>query len=318
MRDAPDDGIAGVTITFGGAAEPVTTDAEGLWSRDGLTGTVTVTPEHDEYIFEPDSQPVTKAMTNVNFGAELGFVASGTITDDDDDPIEGVVVDFGGARASVTTDVDGKWRRTGLSGEVTVTAADPAYDFTPGTVSDADPMHDFQGEMQACSTGTVTGTGDNIGGLVGTNNSGHVSRSYSTSSVTGGNSVGGLIGENYNNNGVIEDSYALGDVEGQAQVGGLVGLNWKQVIRSFSAGAVEAAGNVGGLIGENYLDGEAIDSYWDTKTSGQDVSAGREEGRTTEQMKNPNDQTTFVNWDEDVWEHRDGEYPDLIANPRMD
>lgn len=108
VKDAPDEGIEGVTVTFGGAAAPVTTNAEGLWARDGLTGTVTVTPEHDEYIFQPESQVVTKAATNVNFEAEPGFVAYGTITDDDDDPIQGVVVDFGGARASVMTDVDGK------------------------------------------------------------------------------------------------------------------------------------------------------------------------------------------------------------------
>lgn len=68
------------------------------------------------------------------------------------------------------------------------------------------------------SSVTVEGTGDSVGGLVGANNSGRVSRSYSTSSVTGGNNVGGLVGEN-RTGGLVTDSYwdrEASDVSGSA------------------------------------------------------------------------------------------------------
>lgn len=67
VTDADEKGIRGVTIDFGNAAEAEKTNGDGLWSRSGLTGTVTVTPSHDDYTFDPESLTVTGAATNVNF-----------------------------------------------------------------------------------------------------------------------------------------------------------------------------------------------------------------------------------------------------------
>ena len=75
------------------------------------------------------------------------------------------------------------------------------------------------------STGSVSGSGDYVGGLVGYNYEGTVSQSYSTGSVSGGDFhsvVGGLVG---GNDGTVSQSYSTGSVLGLKYVGGLVGRN---------------------------------------------------------------------------------------------
>jgi hypothetical protein len=70
------------------------------------------------------------------------------------------------------------------------------------------------------ATASVFGD-ENIGGLVGTN-SGTLISSYATASVTGsGPNIGGLVG--YHFRGTLTSSYATGSVSGDSYVGGLVG-----------------------------------------------------------------------------------------------
>ena len=106
------------------------------------------------------------------------------------------------------------------------------------------------------STGSVGGAGS-LGGLVGYNN-GLINQSYSTADVAGsGNNVGGLVGQNLAA-GTIVRSYATGDVSSTAGqfTGGLIGRNYGTVNQSYATGAVSGAnvgtGESGGLIGENY------------------------------------------------------------------
>ena len=144
------------------------------------------------------------------------------------------------------------------------------------------------------STGNVTGEGW-VGGLVGGNTGGTVSKSYSTGNVTGTyQCVGGLVGENMG--GTVSKSYSTGNVTGNLRVGGLVGVNYDggTVSKSYSTGNVTGNSSVGGLVG--YNDGSIVsNSFWDTETSGQDISAGGE-GKTTAEMQ---DITTFsgAGWD---------------------
>ena len=128
------------------------------------------------------------------------------------------------------------------------------------------------------STGSVTGE-EFVGGLVGLKEGGTVSNSYSTSSVIGYDFVGGLMGANV---GTVSNSYSTGSVTGEKGVGGLVGGNAGTVSNSYSTGNVTAEEAVGGLLGANT--GTVSDSFWDTQTSGQDTSAGGT-GKTTEEMK---------------------------------
>ncbi|GHV86755.1 hypothetical protein AGMMS50255_0510 [Spirochaetia bacterium] len=99
---------------------------------------------------------------------------------------------------------------------------------------------------------TVTGAGDNVGGLVG-RNSGEIADSSNSGSVTGtGVNVGGLVGSN---SGSITDSSNASDVSGTGDnVGGLVGRNSGEIADSSNSGSItvtSAANNVGGLVGSN-------------------------------------------------------------------
>jgi hypothetical protein len=99
------------------------------------------------------------------------------------------------------------------------------------------------------SNSTVTGN-DDVGGFVGYND-GNITTSYSTSTVRGDWHVGGLVGENdrYAN---ITASYSNGTVNGNDDVGGFVGHNDGNITTSYSTGSVTGDKSVGGLVGCNH------------------------------------------------------------------
>ena len=117
----------------------------------------------------------------------------------------------------------------------------------------------YTGILAGSNSGTITDSyatgsvsGDNfVGGLVGDNSSGGaITASYATGSVSGDNFVGGLVG--YNSGGAITDSYATGSASGIDDVGGLVGENSGAITASYATGSVSGIDNyVGGLVGEN-------------------------------------------------------------------
>ena len=125
-------------------------------------------------------------------------------------------------------------------------------------------------------TGSVTGESD-VGGLVG-ENTGTVTDCYSTGSVTGGWRVGGLVGTN---EGTVRNCLYTGSVTGDSRVGGLVGSNNNGVVsNSYSTGYVTGEDNVGGLVGWN-LFGTVSNSYsTGNVTDEEDVGGlvGRNEG----------------------------------------
>ncbi|WP_082807065.1 YDG domain-containing protein [Collimonas pratensis] len=112
------------------------------------------------------------------------------------------------------------------------------------------------------ATGSVSASGPttSVGGLVGWNQGGTISRSYATGTVNGGAasiSVGGLLGGLQG--GTVSDSYATGNVTGaSSSVGGLVGYAYgapgitSLIINSHATGSVSGASYVGGLLGSNY------------------------------------------------------------------
>jgi hypothetical protein len=162
-------------------------------------------------------------------------------------------------------------------------------------------LNNFGIVSNSYSTGNVSGYWD-VGGLVGSNGYGTVSDSYSAASVTGNWNVGGLVGGNtgnVNNDCTVINSYATGNVTGVDGVGGLVGSSQEYggagstISNSYSTGTVTGNLSVGGLVGENT--GTVSDSFWDTQTSGQTTSDGGI-GKTTAEMQNI---ATFsgVTWD---------------------
>lgn len=120
------------------------------------------------------------------------------------------------------------------------------------------------------ATGSVIGTGGDIGGLVGDveDDDGSydqiltIDQSYATGDVHGNENVGGLVGYGYNF--TVTNSYAEGDVSGQNQIGGLIGYaeNAVFVDTTYATGDIVASNvdplNVldayaaGGLIGYMY------------------------------------------------------------------
>lgn len=66
---------------------------------------------------------------------------------------------------------------------------------------------------QVYNNGTVTGAGDNVGGLVGNNDAnGALSAGYNTGAISGGNNVGGVVG---NNAGTVDQVFTTtGDIAG--------------------------------------------------------------------------------------------------------
>lgn len=160
IADSNGSPLEGVNVSFGDAAEAVTTDADGKWQRTNLHGDVIVTPTHADFAFAPKSQTVSEAADDVNFTALRLFTGAGTVFDDGGDRIPNVTINLEHADLSkvTTTDASGKWEQPGLYGTVTVTPEDPAYTFSPPTqeLSAAATTANFEGELRACNEGDPT------------------------------------------------------------------------------------------------------------------------------------------------------------------
>lgn len=136
---------------------------------------------------------------------------------------------------------------------------------------------------RAWASGSVNGT-DDVGGLIGNNyTGGSVSVAYATGAVTGtGNNVGGLVGHNnsfdINSPATLTNVYATGAVKGRDYVGGLVGFNdfFSSVTHAYSSGTVTGGSgqqHVGGIAGSG-TGGSFSDAYWDKTSSGRTIAIG--------------------------------------------
>lgn len=123
--------------------------------------------------------------------------------------------------------------------------------------------------LNAHSSGRVSANVLPVGGLAGTTN-GLVADSSSSATVigTGGNYVGGLVGQSQ---GEILNSHASGNVRGGFAVGGLVGgaetggIFDVMIKNSYATGNISDANYGGGLVGASFGNGKTIvpieDSY---------------------------------------------------------
>jgi hypothetical protein len=130
------------------------------------------------------------------------------------------------------------------------------------------------GTISNCnSTGTVSGSQDYVGGLVGYNYGGSITDCYATGTVSGSRDyVGGLVGEN--DGGSISNCYSTGTISGSGGVGGLAGVNWGGSISNcYSTGTItggDYSDYLGGLVGDNY--GIISDCYSTGSVTGGDYS----------------------------------------------
>jgi filamentous hemagglutinin family protein len=125
--------------------------------------------------------------------------------------------------------------------------------WTPlGTSSTAAFTGTFNGQGYTVSDYTVTATGNNGTGFIGTLGSGGVVKNLVVSGTVNGGSdsnVGGVVGTN--NGGTVERSGNEGTVSGYQGVGGVVGLNGGVVTLSWNSGTINGSGPVGGVTGWN-------------------------------------------------------------------
>ena len=178
--------------------------------------------------------------------------------------------------------------------------------------------------INSYATGAVTATNAYIGGLVGWSEVGtHIINSYASGAVSGGQNVGGLVGWHQ---GRLRNVYATGDVlltsTSDNDLGGLIG-DWSgqknSISNSYAIGrvipGVDNARNAGGLIGATT--GTAISSYWDSETSGWNMSAGGVTSRTTIELQSPTTpgataMDIYYGWDNNDWDFGNSEaYPAL-------
>ncbi|ERG94406.1 MAG: hypothetical protein J07HQW2_00840, partial [Haloquadratum walsbyi J07HQW2] len=131
-----------------------------------------------------------------------------------------------------------------------------------------------------------------VGGLVGNNKDGIILGASASGSVTGDNSVGGLVGVN----GVIKNTFAVGPVTGNRNVGGLIGLT------------------------ESGRGSELVESsYFDTQTTGQDTSASPAIGLTTSEMQGDAAIENMPGLEfGEIWRTVSGDYPKLVASSNSD
>jgi hypothetical protein len=133
------------------------------------------------------------------------------------------------------------------------------------------------GTITDCTVRIVAGGVARIGGRVGENCLGLVSRCCASGEVVGlpgadSWNVGGLVGEN--DHAAVVDSGAICTVRGDAYVGGLVGDNAVgEVSRCRAGGTVFGVADVGGLVGRT-RGGTIIDCYALAAVTGDFITGG--------------------------------------------
>ncbi len=133
------------------------------------------------------------------------------------------------------------------------------------------------GDLTGCySSGTVRGDWS-VGGLVGasfgwTDRGPAVTECHSTCVVSGNEWLGGLVG---NNSGFVTQCYSTGEINGRDRVGGLVGYNSSNTVtKCYSTSVVSGDSHVGGLVGLNDNNGSIDTSYSTGTVSGYESVGG--------------------------------------------
>jgi len=131
-----------------------------------------------------------------------------------------------------------------------------------------------EGTITYCTMGGSVSGGASVGGLVGGNSFGTITNCYSSAAVSGDWNVGGLVGAN--DTGTITDCFYTGAISGNYNVGGLVGDNDTGTVTGcYSRGSVSGEGtswNIGGLVGLS--DGEIMDCYSTGSVDGNSLVGG--------------------------------------------
>ncbi len=167
--------------------------------------------------------------------------------------------------------------------------------------------------LQSYNTGDIEVFQGYAGGIAGSLQNGNatfpIEEVYNTGDIYGQlDYIGGLIG-NMTAAIPINNSYSRGNVTGGERIGGLIGNGSNALItNSYSAGRVIGADNFGGFVGAGNASTLSTDSYWDIETSKQ-INSYVGTPKTTEEMYTP---ATYSTWDSDtIWNICTENYPVL-------
>ena len=193
-----------------------------------------------------------------------------------------------------------------------------------GDVSNSYAIGNVVGDVEHSSAGN-----DNLGGLVGYQYSGSVSKSMALGNVSGTTKLGGLVGRfdgtkislSYANGNVTGDYYGdPADENGNFYIGGLVGYAKGALEETYASGVVKGIEDepvyTGCVVG--YVNGSlsVTKSYYDKTKCGLGIDGGENAAsvsgtpdKTTAEMQT---QSTFEDWDfTDTWKIMENTYPFL-------
>ena len=159
---------------------------------------------------------------------------------------------------------------------------------------------------------------DNLGGLVGYQYSGFISKSMALGNVVGSTKLGGLVGRFEGTS--ISQSYAKGDIGGKYYIGGIVGYGQGEIEEVYASGNVSGFEMnpvyTGCIVG--YVNGSLSvkKTYYDKTRCNLGIDGGENAvslignpAKTTEEMQS---QSTYIDWDfANVWKIESNTYPFL-------
>lgn len=215
-------------------------------------------------------------LVGTNAGGEISGCATWSSVFGEGDEIGGLVgTNTGGEISGCATygDVQGHRRVGGLVGQNEEESM-ISDSYSEAILSSYEDQHQFGGLVGVNRDGSSIVDShtaadvllgpevNNVGGLVGSHISEEstIANSYALGDVSGGTSVGGLIGSATSDaSDAVSDSYALGHVSGVERVGGFVGRNGSVITNSYAEGNVEGEDRVGGFAGTTF--GDIADSH---------------------------------------------------------
>lgn len=176
-------------------------------------------------------------------------------------------------QSSVGILVGENWARVincSTTGTVTgVNAGDPE----DGTGNSIGGLLGSNGWRVVGSSADVEVAGNNaVGGLIGSSGA-IVTYNQASGNVTGNEKVGGLVGH-YSSVNELYNCSATGSVTGNNYVGGLLGESNRSVHNSYAKGDVSGLEYVGGLVGSSWSDGEIGSSYAEGDVTGNQYVGG--------------------------------------------
>ncbi|MCL2765395.1 MAG: hypothetical protein FWD40_08985 [Treponema sp.] len=104
---------------------------------------------------------------------------------------------------------------------------------------------------RSCTLVNVSGTGNNIGGIIGRflGSGSSVKNSFSAGNITGNDSIGGISGYISGNN-EITNCYTTGNIRGRDDIGGITGYHYNGTVQyCYATGIISGNNRVGGIAG---------------------------------------------------------------------